>query len=291
MQKRNLLPSKKFVKTLLGIVVLVAIIALLGSVSNKKTTYKQKKGSVVVVSETTEKDTDGDGLKDWEESLWGLDIKNPDTDGDGIIDSDEIRKIQEFLGAGNENNPDNPANDKTKTGALTRDILTIASAITQSGQVTKESQGAITDEIAKYLEKREVPTYTIRDITMIDNATPAQVKTYIASIKKSLEHTPMTKNDAQLIADYEGNMDTNNMAPYVQTADKFKKEVELLKKVPVPDQFLGQHLDYMNSLQGLSSFYADLALQDIDPARSIAAFISAETVFENYKKVLELIQK
>ena len=38
----------------------------------------------------TEQDTDEDGLKDWEESLWGTDVKNPDTDGDGTSDGDEV---------------------------------------------------------------------------------------------------------------------------------------------------------------------------------------------------------
>jgi hypothetical protein len=36
-------------------------------------------------------DSDSDGLKDWEEILWGFDINNPDTDGDGILDGKEIK--------------------------------------------------------------------------------------------------------------------------------------------------------------------------------------------------------
>ncbi len=200
---KKFLPSKKFVKTILGIVLLLVMITLIGSISNKKTTFnsRAKQGKVLVVGETIERDTDGDGLKDWEEALWGLDPKKPDTDGDGIIDSDEIRKIQEFLGAGNENNPDNPANDKTKTGSLTRDVLTIASAINQSGTITKESSEAITDEIAKYLEKREEQNFTIKDITALETSTASQVKTYATSMKKSVERTYLTKNDIQLITD------------------------------------------------------------------------------------------
>jgi hypothetical protein len=286
---KKFLPSKKFVKTILGIIVLIVIITLIGSISNKKTLFKStsQQGKVLVVSEAVERDTDGDGLKDWEEALWGLDPKNPDTDGDGLIDSDEIRKIQEFLGAGNENNPDNPANDKTKTGALTRDVLTIAQAINQSGTITKESSEAITDEIAKYLEKQDLEKFTIKDITVVEQATPAQLKTYALNMKKSVERTYLTKEDIQLIADYEKNMDSNMMTPYVQVADKFKKEVGVLKKTSVPEQFIGQHIAYMNSLQHMGTFYNDLALQDIDPARSLAAFVASESIFNEYQKMLE----
>ena len=35
-------------------------------------------------------DTDGDGLRDWEEELLGTDPNNPDTDGDGFLDGEEI---------------------------------------------------------------------------------------------------------------------------------------------------------------------------------------------------------
>jgi hypothetical protein len=45
-------------------------------------------------------DTDLDGLKDWEEALWGTDPKNPDTDGDGTADGRESEEELARLGAG-----------------------------------------------------------------------------------------------------------------------------------------------------------------------------------------------
>jgi len=35
-------------------------------------------------------DTDRDGLRDWEEELWGTQKNNPDTDADGITDGEEV---------------------------------------------------------------------------------------------------------------------------------------------------------------------------------------------------------
>lgn len=43
-----------------------------------------------VIAKAAELDSDGDGLKDWEESIRGTDPQNPDTDGDGTLDGDEI---------------------------------------------------------------------------------------------------------------------------------------------------------------------------------------------------------
>ncbi len=36
------------------------------------------------------KDSDNDGLKDWEEELYKTDLRNPDTDSDGYLDGEEI---------------------------------------------------------------------------------------------------------------------------------------------------------------------------------------------------------
>jgi len=41
--------------------------------------------------EKTSLDSDGDGLKDWEEALWKTDPTKKDTDGDGTNDADEIQ--------------------------------------------------------------------------------------------------------------------------------------------------------------------------------------------------------
>lgn len=38
-----------------------------------------------------EKDSDGDGLRDWEEELWGTDPFKVDTDGDGVLDGEYVR--------------------------------------------------------------------------------------------------------------------------------------------------------------------------------------------------------
>ncbi|MCR4311641.1 MAG: hypothetical protein NUV54_03715, partial [Candidatus Taylorbacteria bacterium] len=46
------------------------------------------------------KDSDSDGLKDWEEQLWKTDPLNPDTDGDGTPDGAEIKSGRNPLVAG-----------------------------------------------------------------------------------------------------------------------------------------------------------------------------------------------
>ncbi len=83
------------IASILG-VVLLALVAYTQR-PNLQTPFTNNTPSITASS--TEKivydlDSDADGLKDWEETLWGTDPKNPDTDGDGIDDTTavEIRR-------------------------------------------------------------------------------------------------------------------------------------------------------------------------------------------------------
>lgn len=54
-----------------------------------------RSGAPIQVSTTAptrakQPDTDGDGLRDWEEELWGTNKSNPDTDEDGVSDGEEV---------------------------------------------------------------------------------------------------------------------------------------------------------------------------------------------------------
>lgn len=291
MNIRKILPSKKFVKIVGGIGFIILAIFLIKTFAGKKVFYKSaSKGHVLVVGDAVEKDTDGDGLHDWEEGLWGTDPNNPDTDGNGVSDGQQIRALQASL-SGISIGENSLATDTTKTGALTRDILTIAKAVNQSGPLTPESQEAITDEIANYLAKRDQMVFTIKDITIMESATQTQARNYATLMKKSVEGTTLNNTDVALISEYEANIDSGNMAPYFATGDKFTKEREFIRKTAVPEQYITIHLAYINALEGLGSLYTDIGSQEEDPAKALAAVISAQAIFDQYQKALELMQE
>ena len=88
---KSWLPSKKLVLSFTILAVLLLGSFAVSELFNKDAYFGENNIKVAELRGSfSEKDTDGDGLMDWEESLWNTDINKSDTDGDGTNDNDEI---------------------------------------------------------------------------------------------------------------------------------------------------------------------------------------------------------
>lgn len=86
------LPSKKFIYILFSIIIALTIIFVFSHLTNQKRNIDPllSDQSRAKIQEFVALDSDGDGLKDWEEALWKTDAQKSDTDGDGTPDGAEI---------------------------------------------------------------------------------------------------------------------------------------------------------------------------------------------------------
>ena len=75
-----------FVAVFVAVGIFVLIFS--GQKSNVARAPRQALAAVSPSSAQLQKDSDGDGLPDWEEALFGTNPHNPDTDGDGTSDGD-----------------------------------------------------------------------------------------------------------------------------------------------------------------------------------------------------------
>ncbi len=100
MINRKYFPSKKFVASL-SVAVILILIAI--ALSYQKPNITKYGDNNLLASNATssinEKDSDNDGLPDWEEALYGTNPNNPDTDGDGTPDGEEIKEGRDPLKA------------------------------------------------------------------------------------------------------------------------------------------------------------------------------------------------
>jgi len=98
------LPSNKASLLILSIVIISTLIIIISNYRDKNPT-QENQGVVTSLNvdnqiKETNIDSDGDGLLNWKESLWGTDPLKYDTDGDGTNDNEEIINNRNPLIAG-----------------------------------------------------------------------------------------------------------------------------------------------------------------------------------------------
>ena len=94
--KKNYLPSKKFIYSIVILVTIGILFFVVSSLLSKKNHFSaanssQLQASNMTINDLLQKDSDGDGVADWQEALWGTDPNKKQT-FDGISDSEYISK-------------------------------------------------------------------------------------------------------------------------------------------------------------------------------------------------------
>ena len=124
---KTLSPIKRLV-LLFGLAAL-AILALLSFFplgDGKKTAKLNSPKTKEKIIQNLNKDSDSDGLKDWEEKIYGTGLENADTDGDGTPDGAEIKTSRNPLRPGPDDAlsiPLPPPEDGNKTQALANELI------------------------------------------------------------------------------------------------------------------------------------------------------------------------
>lgn len=139
------------------------------------------------------KDSDSDGLRDWEEALYKTNPENPDTDGDGTKDGDEIRQNRNPLVRGPKDIVSTPLkleapivfDAQNSTHILTQNIFQDPAF----QNILLESGGKLSpDIIIKYLKDlpasaslQNIQPLDTKTLKISDNETPIAVENYLES--------------------------------------------------------------------------------------------------------------
>ena len=167
-------PSPK----VLAFLIIVVILTTVTIVSSKLFKYVQKPDNSEMVNliiknnlnkKLDTKDTDGDGLPDWQEEIWGSDKNNPDTDGDGTTDGKEVNENRNPTVAG----PDDKilsdreialqyvpgeTDPKSVTSILSKNLLLRMAQLQQSGQYNDQtSEELATGLVDQTLSEIQIP--------------------------------------------------------------------------------------------------------------------------------------
>ena len=315
------LPNKKILFLFIFILLIFAGWFYFSDYKNKQIQYiaEQEKSPLFVAMDQTsqlDKDTDADGLKDWEELLWKTDSSKADTDSDGTNDNEEITLNRNPLKAG----PNDKISDK-------EDLVAQEKAVSDSNQNTltaayarkflteymtlKQQKGELTD-----LDKQNlVQSFmnNIEPLTVVDQYSAADIKTIADtsdSVKKYAEEMKKLFIDEKQGLVSEPEVFKALMKNIQQGAD-FHKDIEslnysigkyeeLIKKMTgmfVPKELSKNHLEAINGFNNTKIAIKNMTLASTDPVKAVTGrklydielkrayddLIDMQNIFDEYK--------
>ena len=220
-------------------------------------------------------DADQDGLKDWEEQLWGTDPNNPDTDVDGAPDGEEIKLRRNPARAGPNDRYEPPAPGENAEGetlmgesrSFTSQFLdafanTVGPRILSgdAGKITPGDLCAIPTSLpSPEIILGELPYITADDLTSYADASPEAVKRYFNSVYAVYEKTFLTLKEDDLsilIKAVEGEtLDVEALKRIDAVLDAFDKSIAEVKKIAVPGEYENFAITEINYLIKSSFVY------------------------------------
>lgn len=206
---------------------------------SKQTQTPSASNELVRVERQQQPDSDSDGLKDWEETLWQTDPQNPDTDGDGTPDGEEVDQNR---------NPILRANDDTLENEDYRAVAMVRQAV-------KKKDAPLLDPSAEP-SAFWLPTLHLKpdDLKISALESETALKNYGASLAKALTFytTPLTENEVALTLEI---LESNNelaLSQLGQLVERHINTLEELRAITVPQSATELHLALLNTIGGLA---------------------------------------
>ncbi|QQG45941.1 MAG: hypothetical protein HYY55_03085 [Candidatus Niyogibacteria bacterium] len=309
-------------RTIFAIILALAIAAGAFWISKKPDVKKMASG-VNITPISGEKtaiespDSDGDGLKDWEEKLWGTDPLNPDTDGDQAPDGEEIKLGRDPLKKGPDDllnsssassNDENQMSDGAPAGEpynptqrITRDLF--ASYIQQrnAGLDPKETASQVVDALLN-----DNPAAVFKNDFSLNNArvtsaSPENAKAYINGLAEiSDKYSGQIKENeldllTRLIQQSNSEDNFNSFDEFKIYARAYEDAALEISKLMVPQTYISAHLKYLNALNNLAKINKAFSQFMSDPVTGLGAVQQYLNESKNVKNALltagVLIQK
>jgi hypothetical protein len=226
-------------------------------------------------------DTDGDGIPDWEEKLFGTDPTKAET-VPGVPDSVTIEKLraEQTSGAVGQTSAGNQDNGSlSQTDQFGKELLATISTLTENGAI--DSNGsmdqATADKLSSSLENSIENTatkiYTLADIKVINDNTPPSIKKYANTVISISTKNPTKYSVMDVLQKFNpdgGNTVDPTVLPQLDPIIKQMNDViNGMLATEVPSSLAPIQLGLINSLEKVTEDLNNIELYNTD---SILAF-------------------
>lgn len=242
-------------------------------------------------------DGDADGLKDWEEELWGTAADNPDSDGDGTTDGAETKlgRDPKKPGPGDAlgGTPLPPGERGMATAGLPLPNLTedFAESILQSGVLGGLKTGdtlnpiqalrkiALPERLDPKTILAEAAVASIRDFTVLEADDPEAIRSYFLGVARLYERTylpvasTLRETDLEILAAAVAADDYTRLAALDPVTAMLARLAHEFVKVPVPQpyqDFAIQELNYILQTKRALEIFRQAPLDPVAAAVAVS---------------------
>ncbi|HEV7702349.1 MAG TPA: hypothetical protein VGO63_02820 [Candidatus Paceibacterota bacterium] len=254
-----------------------------------KTIFKNTRADGLVyngneqVADLVERDTDEDGVSDWQESLYGTDPTKKDTNDDGVPDNIEIARRQGQTAQNGELNLNIQGDEGalTQTDQFSRELFSTVAALNQAGGVDQSTVDTLTDSLMGKIQNpqaKKIFVYT--DMKVIQDDSKQAVKNYNDTLNKIYAKYPIkytvTYILQKLIID-ENDIDETVLPQLDPIIKQMNNIIRDMSQVNVPPSLAYLHLNMLNALEKLSENVSDIRVYDTDVIVAMSGISQYET--------------
>jgi hypothetical protein len=279
--KKEYLPSKEFI---VRIVIIAAVVGLVFGIY-KITTYirnhsSKKSLTPLVIKDIVQKDSNANGIPDWEETLWSLDPTK-----DGPSNKEFIEAKQATLAAQNKEAGLPDASDPaTENEALAREFFAVIMSLEQTGNLDESSMAAVSEAIGKKIVTEPIADLYRKETVKVTEDDPLEtIKYYTAYLNLNIKYKDRDMgNELSFIATALEKNDPQALAAVKTIATAYRSFAKDLIKISVPSPFVAIHLSMANNYEKTAQSIEDFTKILSEPLVGMKALI-------NYKKYSDAI--
>ena len=228
----------------------------------------------------SDKDADGDGLKDWEETLWGTDANNQDSDSDGTPDGEEVKAGRNPASKG----PD----DKLATGnaSVTEENFAseepknltelLARQLVVNYLYQKSSGGDQPQEAASVLQQSlgqesYEDSFSKKDLKIIPDKKREDKISYLNAAGKILarDFDGIEGNELSIMIGVLRSQDNSQLSELEKFRGPYAGALKNLLALAVPEEYAGAHLELLNILKNSERSGEDMKKLPDDPFQAL----------------------
>ncbi len=231
-------------------------------------------------------DTDGDGLKDWEEVLIGSSTRNPDTDGDGTTDGEEVRLNRNPLVKGPKDKSQNTTiisqSEKLEPiDAVSREFFARYMQLKQVGLSTDaESQQELITSTVNSVGFAEPKSYTTADIVIEEDSSAESIKKYGNALGSVIQKNMISsRNEGEIAKEAleTGNLEIlKELDPIIEN---YRKIINGFILIPAPKALASLHADLLTGMNAALFTAQSFKQSGVNPISGLQA-ISQYTLAE-----------